>query len=134
MAIGSCDVPFIQLDFCTEPERLHHDLTTDEDPTSWNTLADILPKREFTDVVDQAPSPEELELPDLPPEPDDSTLIPIRRAHSKQTYGPQDFRRIHRSSSIMRVGYPTTGYPTTAEAKIGKNKKKYGKIKKNRKT
>ena len=93
-----CSVHSIRL--CTEPERLHHDLTTDEDPTSWKTLADILPKREFTDMVDQAPSPEELELPDLPPEPDDSTLIPIRRAHSKQTYGPQDFRRIHRSSPL----------------------------------
>eukprot|EP00434_Breviolum_minutum_P027979 symbB.v1.2.024754.t1/scaffold2367.1/size81165/7 len=93
-----CSVHSVRL--CTEPERLHHDLTTDEDPTSWKTLADILPKREFTDMVDQAPSPEQLELPDLPPEPDDSTLIPICRAHSKQTYGPQDLRRIHRSSPL----------------------------------
>ena len=93
-----CSVHSVRL--CTEPERLQHDLTADEDPTSWKTLADILPKREFTDLVDQAPSAEELELPDLPAEPDDSTLIPIRRAHSKQTYGPQDFRRIHRSSPL----------------------------------
>ena len=93
-----CSVHSVRL--CTEPERLQHDLTADEDPTSWKTLADILPKREFTDMVDQAPSAEDLELPDLPAEPDESTLIPIRRAHSKQTYGPQDFRRIHRSSPL----------------------------------
>ena len=53
--------------------------------------------------------------------------------HEGNTENPVDFQGAGHGSldellwsvySIMRVGYPTTGYPTTAEAKIWKNKKK----------
>ena len=92
-----------------ETERLHHELTNKEDPSQWRTLADMLPQKEFIDVTSEEPGPGEIEVPDLPEQPDRSTMVPIMRAHGKQTYGPEDLRpkygpvpyqKIHRSSPI----------------------------------
>ena len=56
-----------------ETERLQHELFEKSDPMQWHTLADMLPQKEFIDVTAKIPSPEELEVPNLPPEPDATT-------------------------------------------------------------
>ncbi|CAE7223872.1 unnamed protein product [Symbiodinium sp. CCMP2592] len=56
----------------TETERLQHEITTEEDFTRWRSLADVLPRRKYTDLMDQAPNEDETELPNLPERPDPS--------------------------------------------------------------
>ena len=56
-----------------ETERLQHELFEKNDPTQWRTLADMLPQKEFIDVTAEIPSPDELEIPDLPTAPDATT-------------------------------------------------------------
>ena len=84
----------------TEVERLQHEMTTEEDPTRWKSLADILPRREFTDLLDEVPGESEVDFPQLPDEPDATTRIPARRATSKKTLNPSDWRTLHRSSPL----------------------------------
>ena len=108
----------------TEVERIRHHLETKEDPSKWKTLADILPRREFEDITDQVPGPEDLELPDLPSAPNVTTYVPIRRARGKQTFGPEDWqewRGVHRSSPIgvrldSRESPPVHSYVPTLPA------------------
>ena len=92
----------------SESERLRYELTSDEDPSQWKTLADVLPRREFTDITSEEPQDGELELPDLPPAPDGSTYAPIRRANEKKTLKATDYKVVHRSSPIGQ----TTSTPT----------------------
>ena len=80
----------------TESERLHYELTSGEDPSSWKTLQDVLPRREYVDITSEVPGPEDRELPDLPPEPDGTTYAPIRRAIGKSTLRPEDYKKVHR--------------------------------------
>ena len=91
----------------TEVERIRHHLESKEDPSSWKTLADILPRREFEDLTDQVPESDELELPDLPAAPDGTTYAPLRRARGKQTLGPEDWQQVHRTSSIGSRPFPS---------------------------
>ena len=83
-----------------EVERLQYEMTADEDPTKWKSLADILPKREFTDLLDELPKEDEIEVPNLPFSPDPSTYAPIRRATGKSTLQPSDYKLKHRSSPL----------------------------------
>ncbi|CAE7799282.1 GIP [Symbiodinium sp. CCMP2456] len=67
-----------------EVERFQYETTTTEDATTWRSLADLLPRREYEDMVDQEPNDEELELPQLPAQPDPSTMVaPPRRLRTK---------------------------------------------------
>ena len=75
-------------------------MTSQEGPSAWKTLKDIIPRRDFQDIVDETPGPDECEFPDLPPEPDETTNVPLRRSIGKQTYGPADFKKVHRSSPL----------------------------------
>lgn len=84
----------------TPTERLHHDLNHREDITKWKSLTDILPQRESVDITDEVPPPDQPETQHLPPEPDDTTMMPIRRAGHKQTLAPEDWRAAHRSSPV----------------------------------
>ena len=84
----------------TEVERFQHEMTSQEDPTRWHSLSDILPRREFTDLVDEVPGEHDIETPALPWQPDSSTYAPIRRADGKQTLKPSDWHIRHRSSPL----------------------------------
>ena len=64
----------------SETERFVYETTEQEDPSRWKTLADILPKREYTDIVGEEPDETAQELPDLPPRPDSY------RSSSSETY------------------------------------------------
>ena len=81
-------------------EKLHHELHGGENPASWKTLDDVIPRREYFDITDEVPGEDDVEQPLLPEHPDGSTLIPLRRAHSKKTFAPEDFRVIHRNAPI----------------------------------
>ncbi|CAE7581414.1 Smyd3, partial [Symbiodinium sp. CCMP2456] len=65
-------------------EKFVYETSSGEDPMTWRTLADILPKREYYDLVDQEPQQHERELPDLPEVPDETTRVaPQRRVRAK---------------------------------------------------
>ena len=97
-----------------EAERLQHELHGGEDPTLWKTLEDLIPRREYQDITNEEPTDRDRELPDLPPEPNATTLAPIRRAVGKSTLQPSDYKVVkthlkpdykstHRSSPIGQV-------------------------------
>ena len=84
----------------TPTEQLHHDINYKEDPTRWKSLADLMPRREYEDITTEVPAENETEMPHLPSQPDGSTVIPARRAHSKTTFRPEDWKTIHRSTPL----------------------------------
>ncbi|CAE7443123.1 Cacna1h [Symbiodinium natans] len=70
----------------TETERFQYETSGEDRSSTWRTLADVLPRREYHDIVDQAPQEDEVELPELPKAPDSSTLVmPTRRVSRKTT-------------------------------------------------
>ena len=76
----------------TEVERFQYETSGAENPSMWKSLADIVPKREYYDVVDEEPGENEVEMPRLPEAPDDTTtVVPIRRARRKVTFQPGDY-------------------------------------------
>ena len=76
----------------SETERFEHETSGTEDPGSWKSLADLLPKREYYDIVDQVPDEQECEIPDLPEQPDSTTtVVPRRRLLRKTTFKPGDY-------------------------------------------
>ena len=83
-----------------ETERLRHEISSGEDPTQWKSLDDMIPKKEYTDLLDEEPGELDQELPDLPAAPDETTLAPIRRAVGKPTLKDSDYKVVHRSSPI----------------------------------
>ena len=75
----------------TETERFQHEITTEEDFTRWRSLKDLLPRREYTDLTEQAPDADEKELPNLPEEPDPTTVVIPHRLRQKVTYKPGEY-------------------------------------------
>ena len=73
----------------TETERFAFETSDQEDFSKWSTLADILPRKDYVDVVPEEPDENELELPDLPVSPDRTTMVdPSRRVFRKSTPAP----------------------------------------------
>ena len=76
----------------TETERFQYETGSNEDMTKWKSLADVLPRKEYHDLVNQEPDEDERELPQLPEQPDNTTaLVPRRRAVQKVTFAPGDY-------------------------------------------
>ena len=94
----------------TPTEKLHHELNNKEDITKWRSLTDIIPAREFTDISDEIPSPDQLEEPMLPPLPDGTTVVPGQRVYGKKTVAPEDWRTIHRSTPLGLRGQSSSTY------------------------
>ncbi|CAE7510524.1 unnamed protein product [Symbiodinium sp. CCMP2592] len=71
----------------TSTERFQFETSGEEQFHQWKTLKDVLPQREFVDLTDQEPSPDEVELPNLPQQPDKQTIVdpPSRRVRAKTT-------------------------------------------------
>ena len=95
----------------TEVERFQFETSGIEDPTTWKSLADIMPKREYFDLTDQVPQEADVEVPDLPPHPDESTsVVPKRRAIGKVTFRAGDYvqrpvrERLHREGGVDDAG------------------------------
>lgn len=59
-------------------ERFHHECSSGEDPSTWKTLTDLIPSREYLDIADEIPGEDEVEHPLLPAKPGTSTMIPIQ--------------------------------------------------------
>ena len=124
----------------TATERFQFETSGSEDMLSWRSLADVLPKREFVDVVPEEPDEHELELPQLPPQPDDSTVVfPRRRLITKTTFKASDYignpvrDRLQRvddyqedehqpgaSTAAGSSGRPATPTPTTTTRAISR--------------
>ena len=76
----------------TETEHFVYETTSSESPSSWRSLAGILPRREYHDILDQAPKENEVEVPQLPPQPDSTTTaIPTRRLRQKVSFKPGEY-------------------------------------------
>ena len=76
----------------TETERFLFETSGKEDPSRWKTLDDVLPRREYHDIVAEEPGEEETELPPLPDRPDPTTVqVPIRRVRQKTTFKTGDW-------------------------------------------
>ena len=71
----------------TPTERFQFETSGEEQIHQWRSLKDVLPQREFVDLTDQEPSTGEVELPNLPSQPDSQTVVepPSRRVRSKTT-------------------------------------------------
>ncbi|CAE7387909.1 unnamed protein product, partial [Symbiodinium sp. CCMP2592] len=71
----------------TEQERAWHHLRTEENPTKWRSLQDVIPSKEYTDLSEQLPPGDDPDdhHPDLPGEPDESTWMPSKRLRRKQS-------------------------------------------------
>ena len=69
----------------TETEKFQYESADVDQPFEWRSLDDILPSKEYHDFIDHEPDTEEGELPDLPREPDHSTMVnpPTRRVRQK---------------------------------------------------
>ena len=84
-----------------EVERFQYETSGQEDMSSWKSLAEVLPRREYQDLTDQVPTADEVELPDLPSEPGPSTVItPTRRLPRKTN--------VFRSPGVMEIEGPAT--------------------------
>ena len=84
----------------TPVERFHHDVHNREDVSKMKTLSDLVPNREFVDITDEIPDENEPELPLLPPQPDDTTVIPAMRILGKKGLSQHDWKTIHRSAPL----------------------------------
>ncbi|CAE7365735.1 GIP [Symbiodinium sp. CCMP2456] len=70
----------------TETERFQFETSGEDQSSTWRTLSDIMPNREYVDLTDQIPEENEVELPDLPQVPDKRTMVqPTRRVSRKTT-------------------------------------------------
>ena len=73
----------------TDTEKMLYEIGNKEDPSQWRSITDLLPRRDYTDLIDQVPGEDEVEMPDLPEAPDPSTaLVPLTRAVGKQAVSP----------------------------------------------
>ena len=90
-----------------ETERLRREISSGEDTTQWKSLDDMIPKKEYTDLLDEEPGELDQELPDLPAAPDETTLAPIRRAVGKSTLKDSDYKVVRRSSPIGQARAPS---------------------------
>ena len=67
----------------TEQETVFHEIQHGREELEWKSLKDILPRRDYVDLLDNEPTDEDRELPDLPDQPDPSTWISPIRLHRK---------------------------------------------------
>eukprot|EP00435_Cladocopium_sp_Y103_P061089 s1238_g22.t1 len=84
----------------TSAERFHYEVHEKEDVTKMKSLSDLVPNREFVDITDEIPDPDEPELQILPPRPDSTAAVPTLRIWGKKHLGPADWTTIHRSSPL----------------------------------
>ncbi|CAK9094309.1 unnamed protein product [Durusdinium trenchii] len=88
--------------------------TTVKQPLRTYSPTDLVMIWEYQDITNEEPTDRDRELPDLPPEPNATTLAPIRRAVGKSTLQPSDYKVVkthlkpdykstHRSSPIGQV-------------------------------
>ena len=68
----------------TSLEQTQFEINNKEDISKWRSLSDLLPKKEFIDINQEEPGPDEREQPDLPDQPNSSTTYrPTRRLWTK---------------------------------------------------
>ena len=108
----------------TPTEKLHHELYYREDPTKRRSLQDLVPQREYTDIMDEIPTPDQLELPYLPRAPDNTTVVPgTWRARGKVSPGDKAWVEMPRTSPLgLGIRAPTVtpfGLGGSASSSLG---------------
>ena len=92
----------------TTTEQFVYETSGEEQSSTWRSLADVLPKREFQDLIDQVPAEDEVEEPDLPPIPNSDTIVtPTRRLVRKTALKPTT--RTTTTRTTKRVELETSG-------------------------
>ena len=95
----------------TETERFQFETSGEERPDEWKSLSDVLPKREYFDLADHAPAEDEVETPDLPRQPDASTMAPpTRRVSRKTRFAPEGTTE---TTTPTEPGPSSSSSPTT---------------------
>ena len=73
-------------------ERLDYEIANPEDPSNWRSLAGMVPKRSYIDLLPEEPTEEDVEPPPLPDEPDSTTQeaprLPEKRHRQKSPWEP----------------------------------------------
>ena len=88
----------------TDLEQTEFEVNNKEDVSRWKTLKDILPDREYGDMVEDEPLEDEEEQPDLPQSPDDTTIyMPRRRAVGKMSLRPEDWRAVEPRDTVPEL-------------------------------
>ena len=67
----------------TSQEEALHEIQHGGEETSWKSVTDFLPRRDYVDMLDDEPGADDVEAPDLPAQPDKSTWLPTCRLHGK---------------------------------------------------
>lgn len=73
----------------TQQETVFHEITHGREELEWKSLQDILPWRDYVDMVDDAPQEDDVKGGDLPPAPDHSTWMSAVRVRGKK--GPYGY-------------------------------------------
>ena len=117
----------------TETEKFVYESADVDQPFEWKSLDDILPSKEYHDLIDHEPDPEEVELPDLPREPDHSTMVnpPKRRFRQKtrlseETHGEDEQPGTVSSSSTTTKHQQDVNDYSTPEPKKLKTDETHG--------
>ena len=85
----------------TPRERLEFELHSPENPESWRSLKDLLPKRAYIDVTGEEPGDEDEELPHLPPVPNEETVVKYKPTHRHvYKHGPRFWPPAEASGSV----------------------------------
>ena len=72
----------------SERERLEYELHSPEDPSTWKSLEDMLPRRSYIDITSEEPDDQEEEVPNLPQQPDSETILFQPRFRHRSKSGP----------------------------------------------
>ena len=103
----------------TEAEKFVYETSDREDFARWKSLADIVPQREYTDLMDEEPLETDRELPELPAQPDDTTVVkPSRRIVGKKsptTIDQEEEQGTSSSSTTKANVSSTTKNPAVVE-------------------
>ena len=75
-----------------------------DDSHKWKQLSDLIPKRQYTDITNEEPKEDDLELPDLPAAPGTETVNPRVRFGRKATMDPGGFPMAEDATSLPSPG------------------------------
>ena len=101
----------------TSTEQFIYETSGEDQSSQWRTLADVLPRREYQDLTDQIPREDEVEEPELPPMPDQTTVVvPTRRLVKKTTLKDSSAQQKGVKPSVRFVVPTSSSTPVSSQS------------------